>query len=249
MTDLVFNVPRELRRGGKAGVEDESVGTGLDLIQLMCRRFDLEDLGNSRMLDMGCGVKLVQAFLQDHLPIGSYVGVDVFPEQIEFLRSSVSDPRFSFHLLNSHNEMYNPQGEPLSAAMTIPEDEGSFDIICLFSVFTHLAPHDYVAMLEMLRKYVKPNGKLIFSLFLYENTPGGLGFIDKLGRKIKVTKEQVEAWPGPPDFKDWDPRQPLKFAIYSRENAIRLVDGTGWEIESINDPEEVIQHYMICRPV
>ena len=33
------------------------------------------------------------------------------------------------------------------ADMTVPEIEGRcFDLICLFSVFTHLSPADYVAM-------------------------------------------------------------------------------------------------------
>ena len=165
------------------------------------------------------------------------------------LRANVADPRFGFHLLNTHNQMYNPEGEPLSADTFLPVDPSSFDIICLFSVFTHLAPHDYVAMLEMLRKYVKPDGTLIFSLFVNETTAGGHGFIDGISRHIEITDEAMRNWDGPPDFKDWNPKEPLKWAVYSREHAIRLVQGTGWEIESLNDPEEVIQHFMICRPV
>jgi hypothetical protein len=41
-----------------------------------------------------------------------------------------------------------------------------FDLICLFSVFTHLAPHDYVAMLRLLRRHATPDARLIFSLFV-----------------------------------------------------------------------------------
>jgi hypothetical protein len=37
-------------------------------------------------------------------------------------------------------------------------------------------------------------------------------------------------------------------AVYSRENALRLVQDTGWEVESLNDPEKSVQHYMICKP-
>jgi SAM-dependent methyltransferase len=262
MSDLAFKVPREFRRGGKAGKEAESVESGGQLIQLMCRRLNLPDLGNSSVLDIGCGSKLVQAILDDKLSIGRYVGIDVAPKLIDFLQKSVTDPRFTFHVSNSHNEMYNPEGEPLSADSHLPVEEASFDIICLFSVFTHLAPHDYVAMLQMLRRYIKPGGKIIFSLFLNETTKGGLSFIDGVTRawganaqhssKFQAAlRDKLEAVheKGELDFLDYDKSQPLKWAIYARSNALRLMQETGWAVDSLNDPEGYIQHYMICSPV
>jgi SAM-dependent methyltransferase len=259
MSQFVLKVPRELRRGGKAKDEQASVESGLQLIRLMCRQFAIPDLGASNVLDMGCGCKLVQALLQNDLPIGRYVGIDVFPALIAFLQSNVLDTRFSFHVQNTHNEMYNPQGEPLSAATRLSVEENSFDIICLFSVFTHLAPHDYVAMLQMLRRYVKPEGRIIFSLFVNETTKGGLGYIDDIDKLWRERPEKLDSFmevfkqglenASPPDFLDYDRSDPLRWAIYSRENALRLVKGTGWEVESLNDPEEAIQHYMVCKPV
>jgi SAM-dependent methyltransferase len=260
MSGLVFKVPQELRRGNKRHNEEKSVAQGVELIKLMCRNFGIANFGESSVLDMGCGCKLVQAILDRKLPLGRYVGVDVFPDLINFLNTNVTDPRFSFHVYNTHNEMYNPHGEPLSANTRLPLDEHSFDFICLFSVFTHLAPHDYVAMLKMLRRYIKPGGKLIFSLFVNELTQGGHGHLDKYNRDWENAKDNrleqhKEAFvaaakaDGPPDFLDFYPAQPLKCALYSRENALRLVENTGWEIESLNDPEECIQHYMICKPV
>lgn len=259
MSELVLKVPRGLRRGGKAGDEEESVESGQQLIQLMCRQFNLPDLGNSSVLDMGCGCKLVQAFLNDNLPVGKYVGIDVFPAMIEFLQKSVTDSRFQFHNLNLHNEMYNKTGEALTANTVLPVPEASFDIICLFSVFTHLAPHDYVSMLQMLRRYIKPGGKMIFSLFLNETTNSGLSFIDGVNKAWRADearfskfeaafRKKLEA-EGALDFFDYDPSQPLKWAVYSRDHALKLMENTGWEVESLNDPEEAIQHYMICKPV
>ena len=194
------------------------------------------------------------------MPLGRYVGVDVFPDLIHFLQANVADPRFSFHISKSHNEMYNPDGEPLSANTRLPLDEHSFDVICLFSVFTHLAPHDYVAMLQMLRRYIKPDGRIIFSLFVNEVTGTGLGHIDMYHDAIVAgDKKNLEPYraalleaasaPRPPDFLDFYPAHPLKCAIYSREYALRLVENTGWEIESLNNPEKHIQHYMICKPI
>jgi SAM-dependent methyltransferase len=264
MSDLVLSVPKELRRGHSRWNESASVAEGVELIKLMCRNFGLADFGNSEVLDMGCGSKLVQAILDRRLPLRRYTGVDVFPDLIDFLKQNVTDPRFNFQLLNTRNEMYNPGGKPLTADTKLDVVEHSFDIICLFSVFTHLAPDDYVAMLQMLRRYVKPGGRLIFSLFVNETTAGGMGFMDTYHKNWKgdysaSTSDQVEqhkqflenavAAGGPPDYFDVYPAHPLKATMYSRNYALRLVENTGWKVESLNDPEKYIQHYMICRPV
>lgn len=253
-----FNIPRELRRGGRLNDVETSVRNTLAIIALMCRNLGIPDFSQSQILDMGCGWRMAKAILDHDLPVARYVGVDVFTEMVEFLQNNVTDPRFSFHVLNAHNEMYNPQGKPLAEVGGLNVPEGTFDIICLFSVFTHLAPHDYVAMLKFLRPYVRPDGKLIFSLFVNERTASGLGFIDSVQRTWESNSAGFDSYGdkfasqftgvGPPPFVDFDRSQPLKWAVFSREHAIELVAGTGWKIDSLNEPEEAIQHYMICSP-
>ena len=252
MSDLILKVPEKYRRGGKKKREQESVASGLSLIALMCRKLNIEDLSEIELLDMGCGNKFTQAILDQDLPIRRYVGIDIHPGLIEFLQANISDERFTFYTSNTHNDMYNPHGEPLSEATRLPVAESSFDLICLFSVFTHLAPKDYVLMLKLLRRYIKPGGRIIFSLFVNEVTEGGHGFVDKMAphfASILTEQELGAGLQGPRDFVDWYPEKPLWRAVYARDNAIRLVAGTGWEIESLNDPEEEVQHYMVCKPV
>lgn len=252
MSELKLHVPEEFRRGGRKEREQDSVRSGANLIRLMCEKFGIADMGNTELLDMGCGNKFVQAILTDDLPIKRYVGIDIHPGLIEFLQSNVSDDRFTFHVSNSENDMYNPEGEPLSENTRLPLEEASFDVICLFSVFTHIAPHDYVEMLRLMRRYIKPHGRIFFSLFINEATEGGHGFVDEMSKGFagKLSEKDLEAGlQGPKDFVDWHPERPLWRAVYSRKNAIDLVAGTGWEIESVNDPEEDVQHYMICKPI
>ena len=81
--------------------------------------------------------------------------------------------------------MYNQDGETLTAETRLPMGEEKFDLISLFSVFTHLSPHDYVAMLKLLRSYVKPDGRLFFTLFVNEETTGGYGYIDFYARALR----------------------------------------------------------------
>lgn len=260
MTELALSIPKDLRRGLLRWQELESVESGVKLISLLCKTLQLEDLGSSSVLDMGCGCKFTQAILDRNLPVGQYTGVDVYAEMIDFLHSNVTDPRFSFHHMNTHNEMYNPNGEPLSGDSPLSLNNQTFDIISLLSVFTHLAPHDYVSMLKMLRKYVKPDGRLFFSLFVHEETPGGFGQIDALMKAFSTADEALKekqrrhfeeglANPAKPDFVDFMPEQPLQIAMYSRKHALELIENTGWEVVSLNDPVDLIQHYIVCKPV
>ena len=262
MSDQVLKVPRSLRRGGRLEESERSVRDTLKIIALVCRNLGIDNLAESRILDMGCGYRMAKSIIEQDILIKEYVGLDVFRDMIEFLREEVNDPRFNFHSLDIHNEMYNPQGKPLAELGALPISKESFDIIWLFSVFTHLAPHDYSEMLKLLRPYVRPEGRLVFSLFVNEVTPSGLGFISSVNKKFEEqAKENTQIFMDKfseaynhehataPPFVDFDPTQPLKWAIYSREHALELVQGTGWEVESLNDPEDAIQHYMICRPV
>jgi SAM-dependent methyltransferase len=248
---VILKVPEKFRRGGYKEDEHKSVESGRYLIEFMCEKLGIADLSDVNLLDIGCGNKFVQAILNGGLPIKNYVGIDIQPGLIEYLQSNVTDDRFTFYVSNTRNEMYNPEGEPLSGASRLPLEEGSFDIICLFSVFTHLAPDDYVGMLKLLRRYIKPEGKVFFTLFVNETTAGGHGFIDRFSDSFSalLTEEDMKrGLKGPPDFIDMYTEKPLWRAVYSRENAIRLAEGTGWEIESFHDPEEHIQHSMICKP-
>ncbi|MDZ7782908.1 MAG: hypothetical protein U5K56_08230 [Halioglobus sp.] len=103
-------------------------------------------------------------------------------------------------------------------------------------------------MLHVLRRYIKPDGMLVYSLFVNEPTEGGHGFIDEILPNIAASLTEEDLQREPPDFIDWVPHKPLWRAVYSRRHALELVEGTGWQVESLNEPEEHIQHYIIARP-
>jgi SAM-dependent methyltransferase len=144
---------------------EEWFDSALFAIDLLTRTLGRSDLAGVEVLDVGCGTKIVKALLDHELPIGHYAGVDASSEVIEWLRANVSDPRFEFHHVDAHNAMYNPTGKDLATFELLPVEAGRFDLICLFSVYTHLAPHDFEAMLRLLRRHGRPDGVLLFSLF------------------------------------------------------------------------------------
>ena len=127
---------------------EEWVESGRFAVELLCRTLERKNLSGVDLLDVGCGTKIVKTLLDNSMPIGRYVGIDASAEVIDWLKANVSDPRFEFHRLNAHNAMYNPEGRIWQLRGTAG-GRAWFDLICLFSVFTHLAPHDYVAMLRL----------------------------------------------------------------------------------------------------
>ena len=159
-------MPPALRR--TAQTEDSWVASARSLLDLMCRVAEVEDLGSISVLDIGCGTNLVKVFREERRPIGRYVGVDASAEIIDFLQDNVADRRFEFHHIDVHNERYNPAGTPLRDYEPLPLVDQQFDLITLFSVFTHLAPHDYTTMLRVLRPHAHAKTRLLFSLFVDE---------------------------------------------------------------------------------
>ncbi len=253
-----LEVPRDLRRG-RHGSEEDWLESARVLLALLASAFGHDDLGDVALLDVGCGTKLTKAVLEDGLPIGRYVGVDVSADIIDFLTASIDDPRFEFHHLDAHNDRYNPGGRPLQAFERLPVGDEGFDVISLFSVFTHLNPTDFRTMLELLREHVRPDGGLLFSLFVDQGVDPVVQA--ELERRIAAgdlaTIRAVEArlaasggdGPAIPDFVDRVPDQPLLEAVYSERYARELLAGTGWEPVELRQPVPgVIQHHFVCRP-
>jgi SAM-dependent methyltransferase len=250
-------VPPKLQRGNHRRRE-EWIESGLFVVDVLCRAMGRPDLAGVDVLDVGCGTKIVKTVLDNSLPIGRYVGVDVSAEVISWLQENVSDPRFEFHHVDVRNDLYNPDGTPLDELERLPVAMSDFDLICLFSVFTHLAPDDYVAMLHLLRRHVRPDGRLVFSLFLNDpDHPSPLGLLveDMLASDDPAVVEQAEAAVARAleakdrGFLDEIPEIPLLQARYDKDFALKLLEGTGWEVVSIDPPDRYIQHSMVCRPV
>jgi SAM-dependent methyltransferase len=250
-------VPR-LGRGAYAGTE-EWLESGKFGVALLSRTMGQSDLAGVELLDVGCGTKVAKTLLDNSIPIGRYVGIDARSEVIEWLRAEVSDPRFEFHHLNAHNAMYNPGGVDLAGFELLPVGTRRFELICLFSVFTHLAPNDYVAMLRLLRRHAKPGARLLFSAFLRDPDSAGPYIAAGLASDDPETRKRVEAAiaraldsraaRNDSRWIDEVPSRPLEIARYDRDYALELLDRTGWEVLELHPPERFIQHYMICRPV
>lgn len=250
-------VPPELQRGGHND-RQEWIESGIFAVGLLGRVLGRDNLADVQVFDVGCGTKIVKTLLDHELPVGHYVGIDAYAPVIEFLREHVHDPRFEFRHFDARNDLYNPPGTPLGQFDELPAPLAAFDLICLFSVFTHLAPDDYVAMLRLTRKHVKPDGRIVFSVFLNDPdhpSPVALALEAQLQSDDPAIAEAARVATAAAlaskdrGFIDEVPETPLLRARYDKDFALELIAGTGWEIVSVHPPEPHIQHYIVCRPV
>lgn len=215
-------IPDELHRNAPDVHIHGPEKTGATLIRLVIDRLGLKDLSDCDVLDIGCGVRFAQAIINRDIPIKSYTGVDVHRPLIEHLQREVDDPRFSFAHWDAKNAKYNPEGTTITPESRLPVI-GAFDIVWLFSVFTHLDPSDANALLVILRRHVRPGGALFFSTFLVDTVDS---------------------------FEDRDPEHPLSYPCYGERYLRELAAENGWIVASISppSPEHFIQHYFICHP-
>jgi SAM-dependent methyltransferase len=257
MTQL--EIPARFQRSAR-GIRDRTDESARFLIRHVCESIGRADLGDVEVLDVGCGTKFSEAFLNGAIPIRRYVGVDVYEEMIEFLQGAVDDPRFEYFPLNVRNDLYRPDAPRMTVSTDLGVGARTFDLIWLFSVFTHLDPDDFRSMLCVLRRYVRDDGTLFFTAYLNERSDNEYGAVEALSRALEAAVAEGRELPpavlealhrGPgeiPRYVDLYPDEPLMAAVYSRDYAIELVEGAGWSIETILPPNEFAQHQFVCTP-
>ncbi len=102
---------------------------------------------DSYLIDVGAGSGRLAYALKD-MPNLRYLGIDVVPELLQYAdkRCARSDWKF----------------EPITG-LAIPEGDGQADIVCFFSVLTHLLHEESYRYLQDAKRVLKPGGRIIFS--------------------------------------------------------------------------------------
>ncbi len=79
-------------------------------------------LAEHTLIDVGCGSGRTAYALRTYLN-GGYIGYDIVPELVEYAKEKCQRPDWKFGTVDR---------------IQIPEPDGSADMVCFFSVFTHL---------------------------------------------------------------------------------------------------------------
>jgi SAM-dependent methyltransferase len=124
---------------------------------------------HERVLDIGCGAGRWADALTGYLTEeGRYDGLDVLPDRIAQAERRVGRkyPNFHFHLINVFNTHYNPQANTQVSDFRFPFEDEEFDLVILYSVFTHMLPEDVERYFAEIRRLLKSGGRMLASYLL-----------------------------------------------------------------------------------
>ena len=150
---------------------------------------------SSHVLDVGCGVgKLAIAmthFLDEN---GSYEGLDIVPDAIEWCTKHVVGPHGNVHftVADVYNKEYNPKGRVQPANYRFPYDDDTFDVVALYSVFTHMLPDDVDQYISEIARVLKTNGHIFATYFIIN--PESLRLMRSSGCAMQFKRNLGSHW-------------------------------------------------------
>ncbi len=158
--------PKEMLHDGTSS-QEEFVKFGESFLEqfLRIRAYLAPD---QAMLDIGCGNGSLSRALTTYLsPVGRYAGVDVNAATVAWLKERYAAfPNFSFEHANVFSKAYNPTGTVAGGDYLFPFPHGSFDVVLLKSVFTHMMPADVRKYFSEIGRVLKPGGRAVITYFL-----------------------------------------------------------------------------------
>lgn len=119
---------------------------------------------DSQVVDVGCGAGRLAVQLARH-PGLRYLGTDVVPAVLDHARRRAGRPDFRFIHVDR---------------VSIPSADGSVDMVCFFSVLTHLLHEESFLYLQEAHRVLKPGGKIVFSFFEHATAVGEVVFAANL---------------------------------------------------------------------
>ena len=154
------------------GGEFEAIG----LIELeMLKHFGLRE--HDYLIDVGCGSGRLARPLAAYLK-GKYLGIDVVPALLSPARQIVGRPDWRFET---------------AAGLTIPEADEAADMVCFFSVLTHLLHEQSFLYLREATRVLKPGGAIVFS-FLDFTMPDHWEIFESMMQDVGVNKQHLNVF-------------------------------------------------------
>lgn len=142
---------------------------------------------DSRVLDIGSGYGRLAHALKRHDFGGSYLGIDVLKRHVRWCAKRLSGDGFEFRHVDLRNDRYNPWGNLAVRDLDLGAER--FDVIALFSVFTHMWPADVKAYFRLMARVLAPGGRAAATFFLLDHEWHRLVAKGKVGLQMPFERE------------------------------------------------------------
>lgn len=165
--------PRSMRPCGPNFQDDEFyLASAKKEADMLVERLGLSP--ESSLLDVGSGPgRLAIGIIQRLGGIEKYRGLDVSEDSVRWGQRHITPehPNFQFVHIDVENRRYNPKGEGRDSNFTFPFEDGEFDIITLYSVFTHMLTDGVRAYLKAFQQVLRSNGRIYLTAFVEDGVP------------------------------------------------------------------------------
>jgi len=123
---------------------------------------------DSRILDIGCGTGRLAKPISQLLDTGSYEGIDVSRQYIEYCQAHLAKPNIRFNHVNIKHEEYNPTGVISPMDFKLHHNDNSFDIVTAIAVFNHFETKWVYKYITEMARVLRPKG-ILFATYLILN--------------------------------------------------------------------------------
>jgi ubiquinone/menaquinone biosynthesis C-methylase UbiE len=116
---------------------------------------------------------------------GRYLGLDIVPELIEYARDITVREDWKFEVIEG---------------LSIPEKDNVADVVCFFSVLTHLLHEESFVYIREAKRVLKPGGAIVFTFLeysihtdIFERTVADVG-VDAFPLNIFIDRSAIHVW-------------------------------------------------------
>ncbi|MEQ8333612.1 class I SAM-dependent methyltransferase [Nisaea sp.] len=176
------------------------------------------------VLDLGCGCGRLAIPFAAHLGSGTYIGVDVWTEGLDWCRDNIASDTGSLQFIHReavNNYYFEPRAPNADNHYHLSElDREQVDFAFAISLFTHLQQRDCFAYLSELSRVLKGSGCAYITCFIIDEF--FFDFVRRTGLHRAVSQEQpgcYYAYEGQ-DF----------FAGYTRATWTGMLENSGLKI-------------------
>lgn len=122
------------------------------------------------VLDVGSGIGRTAIALTGYLRKDAvYEGFDVVKSGVDWCQGNITRnyPNFKFKHVDLENDLYNRIGRGADS-FEFPYPSSFFDVVFLFSVFTHMDKNEIGNYLSEINRVLKQGGRCLCTFFIYD---------------------------------------------------------------------------------